>query len=61
MDADKTLVLQKDMWSIPVLRGLKPVDVATVGDAKRGALVTELTFQANNEASSGKNTNLLTS
>lgn len=61
MDADKTLVLQKDMWAIATMRGLKSEDVAKVGDATRGALVTELTLEARNEASSGKNTNLLTS
>ena len=36
-------------------------DVATVGDAKRGALVMELTLEARNQASSGSNQNLLTS
>lgn len=61
MPKDKTFIAQKDMWSIPVLRGIKPKDVATVGDAKRGALVGELTLQANNEAASGSNQNLLTS
>ena len=61
MDTDKTLVLQKDMWKIAMLRGITTVDVATVGDAKRGALVGELTMEARNEASSGKNTNLNTS
>lgn len=61
MDTDKTLVLQKSMWRVAVLRGMKPVDVATVGDAKRGAALTELTLEAGNEAASGKNTNLKTS
>jgi len=61
MDTDKLLVLQKDMNKIAVLRGLKPVDVATVGDAKRGAIVTELTYEARNEASGGKATLLTTS
>jgi hypothetical protein len=61
MPTDKTLVLQRDMWRIAVLRGLKTVDVARVGDATRGALVTELTLEYKNEASSGKNTNLKTS
>jgi len=61
MDTDKTLVLQKDMNKIAVLRGIKPVDVATIGDAKRGALVGELTLEVRNEAADGKNTNLSTS
>jgi hypothetical protein len=61
MDTDKTLVLQKDLWKVAVLRGIKTVDVAMVGDAKRGALVGELTLEAQNEASGGKSTSLLTS
>lgn len=61
MDTDKTLVLQKDLWKIAVLRGMRPQDVAKVGDAKRGAALTELTLEARNEAGSGKNTNLKTS
>lgn len=61
MDSDKTLILETDKWAVAMLRGLKPVDVATVGDAKRGALVMELTLEARNQAASGKNINLLTS
>lgn len=61
MDTDKTLILETEKWAVAMLRGLKPVDVATVGDAKRGALVMELTLEARNQASSGKNINLLTS
>jgi len=58
MDTDKVLALEKDKWKIAVLRGIKNVDVATVGDAKRGALVGELTLEARNEAASGKITGL---
>jgi hypothetical protein len=54
MDTDKVAVLQRDMWKVAMLRGIKPVDVATVGDAKRGALVGELTLEARNEAASGE-------
>lgn len=61
MDTDKVVALQRDMWKVAVLRGIKPVDVATVGDAKRGALVGELTLEARNEASSGKSIQLTTS
>jgi hypothetical protein len=61
MDTDKIMALQKDMWKIAVLRGIKNVDVATVGDAKRGALVGELTLEARNEGASGKVTGLTTS
>lgn len=60
MVANQTLVLQNDLWKVAVLRGIKPKDVATVGDAKRGALVGELTLEARNEAGSGTNSNLLT-
>lgn len=61
MDTDKVAVLQRDMWKVAVLRGIKPVDVATVGDAKRGALVGELTLEARNEAASGEIIGLKTS
>ena len=61
MDTDKVIALQKDMWKIAVLRGIKNVDVATVGDSKRGALVGELTLEARNEASSGEIIELTTS
>lgn len=61
MDADKLIALQKDLWAVAVLDGLKPVDVAKVGDSKRGALVTELTLEGRNEAGSGKVTQLATS
>lgn len=61
MDTDKALLLQKDMNKIAMLRGIKPVDVATVGDAKRGALVGELTLEYRNEASGGAIIQLLTS
>jgi len=61
MDTAKTAILETDKWAVAILRGLKPVDVATVGDAKRGALVMELTLEARNEAASGSNQNLSTS
>lgn len=61
MDNDKVIELETDKWAVAMLRGLKTVDVATVGDAKRGALVMELTLEARNQAASGKNINLLTS
>jgi len=61
MDTDKVLVIQKDMNKVAVLRGIKPVDVAKVGDAKRGALVGEMTLEYRNEAADGKITQLNTS
>ena len=61
MDSDKVICLQRDMWAVAQLRPIRVVDVATVGDAKRGALVGELTLEARNEASSGKIIQLTTS
>jgi hypothetical protein len=57
----EVLALEKDKWAVAVLRPLKSVDVATVGDAVRGALVGEMTVEALNEAASGKITGLATS
>lgn len=54
MTSTVVAVLQRDMWKVAVLRGIKVVDVATVGDAKRGALVGEMTLEAKNEAASGQ-------
>ncbi|MCK5296590.1 MAG: DUF5309 domain-containing protein [Alphaproteobacteria bacterium] len=61
MDSDKVIALQRDMWAVAQLRPIRVTDVATVGDAKRGALVGELTLEARNEASSGKIIQLSTS
>jgi len=61
METDEVLALQKDMAAVAVLRGIKSVDVATVGDAKRGALVGEMTLVCKNEAAHGKITGLTTS
>lgn len=61
MTTSVALLLQRDMAKVAVLRGIKPVDVATVGDAKRGALVGEMTLELRAEASSGQITGLSTS
>lgn len=61
MTTSVVALLQRDMWKVAVLRPLHSVDVATVGDAKRGALVGELTLEARNEKSSGQITQLSTS
>ncbi len=61
MNSDQIIAIQKDLWAVAVLDGLKPVDVAKVGDSRRGALVTELTLESRNEAGSGKITGLATS
>lgn len=60
MDADKIVCIQKNLVKVAVLRGIKHVDVATVGDAKRGALVGELTLEVRNELGCGKITQLTT-
>jgi hypothetical protein len=61
MTTSVVAALQRDLWAVAQLRPLKVVDVATVGDAKRGALVAELTLEAHNEAGSGQITGLSTS
>jgi len=60
-DTDKVAVLDSSLWRVAVLRGVKSVDVATVGDSKRGALVGELTLEAGNELGSGEIIGLTTS
>lgn len=60
MDTDKLLIVQSDLVKVATLRGIRPVDVATVGDAKRGALVGELTLQVGNELGLGKVVSLAT-
>ena len=61
MNTDQLIALERSRWKVAMLRGIKQVDVATVADSKRGALVGELTLQADNEAASGKITGLKTS
>lgn len=61
MTASVVAVIQKDLWKVAMLRGIRMVDVATIGDAKRGALVGSLTLEARNEAGNGKVTQLSTS
>lgn len=51
MSTDTICLLQRDLWKVAVLRGIKPIDVATAADSKRGALVGELTLEARNQAS----------
>lgn len=61
MTTSVVAALQRDMWEVAILDPIHKVDVATVGDARRGALVGELTLQARNEAASGEITGLTTS
>lgn len=60
-DTDKVAVLDSSLWRVAIFRGIKSVDVATVADAKRGALVGELTLEAGNEKGSGEIIQLTTS
>lgn len=60
-DTDKVAILDSSLWRVAILRGIKSVDVATVGDSKRGALVGELTLEAGNEKGSGEIIQLSTS
>jgi hypothetical protein len=61
MTSSVLAALLRDMWKVASLRPISMVDVATVGDAKRAALVGEMTLEARNEASSGQITGLSTS
>lgn len=60
MTTSVVAALERGRWKVAVLRGLKQVDVATTADSKRGAIVGELTLQADNEAASGQATGLTT-
>ncbi len=48
-DTDKVAIVDSSLVKIAILRGIKSEDVAHVADAKRGALVGELTLQLGNE------------
>jgi hypothetical protein len=61
MDSDKVLALEREKWAVAQLRPIRVVDVTSVADSKRGALVGELTLEARNEAASGKIIELSTS
>ena len=61
MPTDKVAVLEKDKWSVAVLRPFKSEEVAKIGDAYRGAVVGEFTLASLNEAASGQITELSTS
>jgi len=53
-DTDKVAILDSSLWRVAILRGVTSIDVATVADAKRGALVGELTLEAGNQKGSGE-------
>lgn len=60
-DTDKVLVATSDQIAFAILRPISEVEVATVGDASRAALVGELTLQWGNQKAHGKITGLTTS
>lgn len=47
------LILQSDMWEVPVLRGTKNTELAKTGDATKRQVVTELTLCCKNEKANG--------
>ena len=61
MSTDTIALLEEDKWKVAVLRPFKMEEVSKVGDAKRGAIVGEMTLESLNEAASGKITELTTS
>lgn len=54
-------VLDMDYFQLGVLRGMKVVELAKIGDAERKALVTEYTLISRNEKASGAIRDLTTS
>lgn len=47
------LIMQDNMWEIPVLRSTKNEPLAKTGDNEKRQIVTELTLKCNNEAAHG--------
>ena len=54
-------ILQKDMWSVAMLRPVKHTPLAKVGSARRGMVEAEWTLVSYNEAASGTVFNTATS
>lgn len=52
---ESALVLQMDMWKLPVLQGrdMLTFPLGTIGDAKTEVILTEWSLEASNEKSSG--------
>lgn len=50
---EDVLILQSDMWEVPVLRGTKNTELAKTGDATKRQVVTELTLCCKNEKANG--------
>lgn len=57
---DSVIILQKDKWAVGMLREAEQQVPAIVGDARKGAVLGEMTLVAYNEAASGKITQLAT-
>lgn len=60
MPSSQIYLLDMEYWAIAELRGMSTVPLAKTGDADRAMLITELTLEAKNEASSGKIGEVLT-
>jgi hypothetical protein len=54
MPAKAICMLQKDMWSVAMLRPVKHTPLAKVGSSRRGMVESEWTLVSYNEAASGK-------
>ncbi len=50
---DKVYIIDPEYWGMAVLRELQFVDIAKTGDSDKFQLVSEITLEARNEASSG--------
>jgi hypothetical protein len=58
MDTDKVAILQTDLWRVAVLRPIEFNDVPSIGSYKAGVIEGELTLESQNQAGSGKITEL---
>lgn len=54
-------VLTTDLWALAYLRSMQTIDIASTGDATKGAIVVEYTLEARNEAGSAIVADLTTS
>lgn len=52
------LVLDMDYWTVASLRGFQSFDLAKTGDSNKKQILTELTLVSNNQAASGKVTDI---
>lgn len=54
MEPSTILVLDMEYWALAELDGIQEVPLAKTGDADRAMIITEVTLEAKNQASSGK-------